>query len=138
MHRLFLDANVLFSAAYLPYTGLLRLWNLKETVLRTSRYALEEARANLEQEAQHRRLIQLSENLQLFEAEKDRLPPGIFLPEKDVPILLAAFGAGASHLLTGDIRHFGPFLGKKIEGVAVMLPGEYLRTRHRGRQRKGP
>jgi hypothetical protein len=51
MHRLFLDANVLFSAAYLPDTALLRLWNLKGTILGTSRYALEEARANLEQEA---------------------------------------------------------------------------------------
>jgi hypothetical protein len=65
----------------------------------------------------------------LFEAETNGLPQGIFLPEKDVPILLAALGAGASHLLTGDIRHFGPYLGRKIEGMAVMLPGEYLRTR---------
>jgi uncharacterized protein len=133
MDRLFLDANVLFSAAYRPDAGLVRLWTLKDTALCTSRYALEEARANLEEAVQHRSLIRLSENLQLFEAEQGSLPPGISLPEKDVPILLAALGAGASHLLTGDIRHFGPYLGKKIEGMTVMLPGEYLKIRTRER-----
>ena len=133
MDRLFLDANVLFSAAYRPHAGLLELWRLKDAVLCTSRYALEEARANLEEQAQHRRLIQLSESLQLFEAEPGRLPSGVSLPEKDVPILLAALRAGASHLLTGDIRHFGPYLGRKIEGIAVMLPGEYLRGKNRNK-----
>jgi len=113
--------------------GLVRLWKLKDTVLCTSRYALEEARANLEEAVQHQSLIRLSENLLLFEAERAGLPPGISLPEKDVPILLAALGAGASHLLTGDIRHFGPYLGKKIEGMTVMLPGEYLKIRTRER-----
>ena len=133
MDRLFLDANVLFSAAYRPHAGLLELWRLKDAVLCTSRYALEEARANLEEQAQHRRLIQLSEGLQLFEAEPGRLPSGVSLPEKDAPILLAAVRAGASHLLTGDIRHFGPYLGRKIEGIAVILPGEYLRGKNRNK-----
>jgi predicted nucleic acid-binding protein len=133
MDRLFLDANVLFSAAYRPDAGLVRLWNLKDTALCTSRYALEEARANLEEAVQHRSLIRLSETLQSFEAERGSLPPGISLPEKDVPILLAALGAGASHLLTGDIRHFGAYLGKKIEGMTLMLPGEYLKIRTRER-----
>jgi uncharacterized protein len=48
-----------------------------------------------------------------------------------VPIVLAALEAGATHLLTGDVRHFGPYFGKKIEGLLVMLPGEYLRMRDR-------
>jgi predicted nucleic acid-binding protein len=133
MDRLFLDAKVLFSAAYRPHAGLLELWKLKDVVLCTSRYALEEARANLEEHAQHQRLIRLSESLQLFQAEPGGLPSGVSLPEKDVPILLAALGAGASHLLTGDIRHFGPYLGKKIEGMTLMLPGEYLKIRTRER-----
>jgi predicted nucleic acid-binding protein len=133
MDRLFLDANVLFSAAYRPNAGLLRLWHLKEIVLCTSRYAIEEARANLEEAVQHQRLIRLSQNLQMFEAAGGRLPAGISLPEKDVPILLAALEASASHLLTGDLRHFGTYLGKKVEGIVVMLPGEYLRFRNRER-----
>lgn len=131
MHRLFLDANVLFSAAYHPKAGLLHLWKLHNVVLCTSRYALEEARINLEEEEQRTRLIRLSAKLQLFAAAERQLPRGIALPEKDVPIVLAALEAGATHLLTGDVRHFGPYFGKKIEGLLVMLPGEYLRMRDR-------
>jgi hypothetical protein len=69
MDRLFLDANVLFSAAYRPGAGLLRLWKLRSVVLCSSRYALEEARANLSAESQHTRLAELSMPLELFEAE---------------------------------------------------------------------
>jgi len=56
MDRLFLDANVLFSAAYRPNAGLLKLWKLKDVVLCFSRYALEEARINLGEETQRNRL----------------------------------------------------------------------------------
>jgi hypothetical protein len=45
--RVFLDANVLFSASYREDSGLLRLWQLKETELVTSPYALDEARRNV-------------------------------------------------------------------------------------------
>jgi hypothetical protein len=130
MHCLFLDANVLFSAAYHRNPGLLHLWKLSNVVLCTSRYALEQARINLEEEEQRARLIRLSAKLQLFATAERQLPRGIALPEKDVPIVLAALEAGATHLLTGD-RHFGPYFGKKIEGLLVMLPGEYLRMRDR-------
>lgn len=129
MDRLFLDANVLFSAAYQPGAGLLRLWKLRSAVLCSSRYALEEARINLEHEDQRARLVRLSAHLQLFEATEEKLPGGISLPQKDVPIILAAIQARATHLLTGDIRHFGPYLGKNIADIVVMLPGEYLRIR---------
>ncbi len=129
MDRLFLDANVLFSAAYQSGAGLLQLWKLKNAVLCSSRYALEEARINLEHEDQRVRLIKLTGVVHLFEATQGILPKGISLPEKDAPILLAAIEAHATHLLTGDIRHFGPYFGKKIEGIAIVLPGEYLRAR---------
>jgi predicted nucleic acid-binding protein len=131
MHRLFLDANVLFSAAYHHNAGLLRLWKLSHVVLCTSRYALEEARINLEEEEQRTRLLGLSSKLQTFPAAERELPRGIVLPVKDVPIMLAALEAHATHLLTGDVRHFGPHFGDKIEGLLVMLPGEYLRMRDR-------
>jgi predicted nucleic acid-binding protein len=131
MDRLFLDANVLFSAAYRPDAGLLQLWKLKNVALCSSRYALEEARINLADEQQRMRLSKLSEVVQLFEAAQRELPREISLPEKDVPILLAAIEARATHLLTGDVRHFGPYLGKRIEGVAIVLPGEYLRLHSR-------
>jgi uncharacterized protein len=129
MDRLFLDANVLFSAAYRPDAGLLQLWKLKSVALCSSRYALEEARINLADEDQRARLTRLSGSLHMFEAAPRPLPRGTILPEKDVPILLAAIEARASHLLTGDVRHFGRYLGKKIEGIAIVLPGEYLKVR---------
>jgi hypothetical protein len=55
------------------------------------------------------------------------------LPEKDVPILLAALEAKMDYLLTGDIRHFGPYFGKKIAGVTVVFPGQYLKLSNRYR-----
>jgi uncharacterized protein len=129
MDRVFLDANVLFSAAYKANAGLLKLWKLPNLALFSSRYALEEARANLEAEDQKARLIGLSNTLQLFEAGNRRFPGGILLPVKDAPILLAAIAARATHLLTGDIRHFGPYFGRKIEGIEVALPGTYMKQR---------
>jgi len=129
MDRLFLDANVLFSAAYRTDARLREFWKLKDVVLCSSRYALEEARINLANEDQRVRFHNLSGGLRLFDAEHGALSRGISLPEKDVPIILAAMEARATHLLTGDIRHFGAYLGKKIEGIAIVLPGEYIRIR---------
>jgi len=127
MDRLFLDANVLFSAAYRSDTGLLELWKLREVVLCSSRYALEEARINLNNEVQRTRLVRLAGKVRLFDAGERELPHGVALPEKDVPILLAAIEANATHLLTGDIRHFGSLFGKSVEGLLVLPPGDYLR-----------
>jgi predicted nucleic acid-binding protein len=126
MDRLFLDANVLFSAVYQPNAGLLRLWKLKDVVLCSSRYAVAEANLNLEDDSQRKRLAALAERLELFEALSRELPRGVSLPEKDVPILLAAIAARATHLLTGDVRDFGAHFGKRIERVMIVLPGEYL------------
>ncbi len=129
MDRVFLDANVLFSAAYRPGAGLLQLWKLDTTILCSSRYALEEARINLDEDEQHARLAKLSQGVHLFDAAQRKLPRGISLPEKDTPIMLAALEARATHLLTGDLRHFGPYFGKKVDGILVVLPGVYLKMR---------
>jgi len=127
MDRLFLDANVLFSAVYQTDAGLLRLWKLRNVMLCSSRYALEEARINLANEDQRRRLTKLSGSIHLFEAGQGPLPRGVSLPEKDQPILLGAIAARATHLLTGDIRHFDPYFARKIEGIVIALPGQYLK-----------
>jgi len=126
MDRLFLDANVLFSAAYHPGAGLLRFWKLKSVVLCSSEYALEEARANLATDAQRRSLAMLAAKLEFFEARSAELPFEVSLPEKDAPILLAAIAAGATHLITGDLRHFGPLFNKKIAGLTILTPADYL------------
>jgi len=115
MDRLFLDANVLFSAAYRADAGLLQFWRLRDAILCSSRYALQEARINLAENAQRRRLAKLARRVHLFDAARRDLPDGLSLPEKDTPILLAAIEAQATHLITGDVRHFGPYFGKQIE-----------------------
>ena len=133
MDRVFLDANVLFSAAYKAEARVGELWNMKDVSLWTSRYAWEEARINLEEEDQQKRLLELSEALHFGEAGDDALPVGVRLPEKDEPILQAAIATRAHYLLTGDVRHFGPYLGKRIAGVRVSLPVNYLKARNKRR-----
>ncbi len=91
MHRFFLDANVLFSAACVS-TGLLRLWGLArvgEAVLLSSGYAMEEARRNLGKTEQLCRLDELVGDMTLVpEAPADFSCP-VALPEKDkqVPLI---------------------------------------------------
>lgn len=131
MDRLFLDANILFSAAYRADAGLLDFWKLKNVKLCTSPYALEEARINLSADVQKERLTRLATVLEFNDAALQELPPEISLPEKDVPIMLAAIEARATHLITGDLRHFGPYFGKKISGVLIVSPGDYLKNRSR-------
>jgi predicted nucleic acid-binding protein len=128
--RVFLDANVLFSAAWRPGAGLLRLWALPEVTLLSSGYAVEEARRNL---ALHRpaRLEALEELLASVEivsqpAPSFDLPEAGMLPAKDRPILEAAALARATHLLTGDMRDFGPLMGRRVAGILVLLPRDYL------------
>jgi predicted nucleic acid-binding protein len=131
MDRLFLDANILFSAAYRAGAGLLDLWKLKNVTLCSSHYALEEARINLLADVQKERLTRLATVLEFDDAALQELPPEISLPEKDVPIMLAAIEARATHLITGDLRHFGPYFGKKISDVLIVSPGDYLKNRSR-------
>ena len=129
MDRLFLDANVLFSAAYREGAGVTRLWAVPSVVLLTSEYAIEEARRNLSGPGQRDRLEELLGALE--RAPSVALAPerrvGIQLPQKDLPILGGAVGGGATHLITGDVTHFGPYFGERLLGVFVQSPADYLR-----------
>ncbi len=128
MARVFLDANVLFSAAYREGAGLLRLWDLAETELLTSGYAAEEARRNLSSvEARSRLEVLLAKMEIVAEAPRERLARSVRLAEKDQPILRAAVAARASHLLTGDAHDFGPLFGKRVRGLLIQTPAEFLR-----------
>jgi predicted nucleic acid-binding protein len=134
--RLFLDANVPFSAAYRPDSGLRRLWRLPDVQFVTSEYAAEEARVNLADDAQRQRLKKLLQETVIVTAmPAATLPDDLDLPEKDRPILLAAIEARATHLLTGNRLHFGKHFGRAIGGVRVSPPGDYLRLR--GRTQRG-
>lgn len=128
--RVFLDANVLFSAAWLEDSGLARLWKLKGASLITSRYAAAEADRNLDTDMQRVRLHSLVQQIQLVDALAEaRLPAGIKLVAKDAPILLAAIEARATHLLTGDRTHFGALYGRKVANIMILPPAAYLKQR---------
>lgn len=129
MDRLFLDANILFSAGYRAGARLQIFWKLKDVVLCSSQYAVEEARSNLENEEQKARLSRLLWKVELFDAAPQALIGGIRLPEKDVPILLGAIGARATHLISTDLQHFGLYFGRKIEGILICSPSGYLKRR---------
>jgi uncharacterized protein len=126
-HRVFLDANVLFSAAYRDGAGLVRLWSLPpRVVLISSPYAIEEARRNLEGDGRARLEVLLSALEIVGDVAIGTLPIAVELPEKDRPILVAAITAAATHLLTGDRAHFGALYGRRIGGVLVQRPADYL------------
>jgi predicted nucleic acid-binding protein len=130
VHVLFLDANVLFSAAYRDESPLRAFWTLPETELVTSDYALEEARRNLSGIDQRRRLEELERGVRVIRKSGSwALPPDVILPEKDRPILSAAIVSGATHLITGDQAHFGPWYGSQVGGVTVLRPAAYLQSR---------
>lgn len=131
--RIFLDANVLFSAAW--QEGRARaLFSLAEragVTLLVSPHVREEARRNLE--AQRREALPLLEELlgrthpvpeaPLPLVEKAR---GLGLPPSDAPVLAAAWSAQADLLVTGDRRHFGSLFGKQVHGVWIHPPKEAL------------
>jgi hypothetical protein len=126
--RVFLDANVLFSAAWRADSGLRRLFGLDGTVLVTSAYAVEEARRNLESGARRERLEALLGSVEILDRESpfEAIPGHVRLPVDDRPILAAALAARCTHLLSGDIRAFGPLFGTKVAGVLVLRPADYL------------
>ena len=113
-------------------SGLARLWQLDDTELLSSDYAIEEARRNLALDrapalARLRRLTAALTIVNLPQIAK--LPPNVRLDSKDRPILLAAICGKADYLLTGDGRHFGPPYSKRIEGVMVLRPAQYFERR---------
>lgn len=131
MDRLFLDANVLVSAALKPASGVARLWRLSGVRLLASPHVIEEARRNARDPQAAERLEQLLAGMSVLPTEpaEFEVPDAPDLPAKDRPVLLAAIVTRADYLLTGDMRHFGPCLGREVGGVRVELPGEYLRSR---------
>ncbi len=132
MNRLFLDANVLFTAAHNPdgkasliiALGIKGAWELY-----TSGFAVEEARRNLavkysSVEKKFNEFISMI----IIVAETPDAPYPTNLDEKDRPIFQAAHVCRASHLITGDLAHFGVFMNKPDEtsGIIILTPAMFL------------
>jgi predicted nucleic acid-binding protein len=131
MERVFLDANVLFSADY-KSTRLRILWTLPNVTLLSSEYAVREAELNLSRfkpEAVEELKCLLTGVTVSRQIQLPPLPANIALVEKDAPILQAAIGVQATHLLTGDVKHFGHLFGVTVEGVLILPPAEYLKDK---------
>lgn len=133
MDRVFLDANVLFSAAYAPESRLRDLWGIDEAELFTSELALLEARRNLLLHVPSRAaaLDELASAVTVLASVTAGpvLPDDVDLPEADATVLAAAIHAGCTHFLTGDKRHFGEWYGRTAGGVLSLTPGRYLSRR---------
>ena len=136
METVFLDANILWSAAFKEFSTLRRFWNLPGARLVTSEYAAEEARRNLENHptsaAEQKRLLKSLDALlqkMTIIATPYPLPEDldVNLSSKDIPILAAALSAKAAFLITGDKQHFGAHFGKKMRGITILKPADYLR-----------
>ena len=126
--RVFLDANVLFSAAKSDgaVRELLRLLLHAGHECWVDDYVVFEARRNLRTKG--------PEALTAFEALLTRLRVGSaqapgpalreldWLPEKDRPVLAAAMRLRCDALVTGDRMHFGPGYGRTFGGVAIHSP----------------
>ena len=130
--KLFLDANVLFTAAHNPNGKAALLIELQPRAgwaLATSTYALEEAQRNLRRKAPgaENRLHAMLKSFEMVEHRHTlEYPAGLAV--KDRPIFQAALGCGASHLLTGDLKHFGPLMNRTDEtmGVHVQTIAQFL------------
>jgi predicted nucleic acid-binding protein len=131
MDRVFLDANVLVSAALKPDARLRVLWELADVRLLASPHVVEEARRNVAEPDARERLEMLLVAVVVLPSEPaDHAIEGEYgLPPKDRPVLLGALAANAGFLLTGDITHVGSMMGREIAGVVVVLPGTYLTER---------
>lgn len=114
--RVFLDANVLFTAAYNPQ-GLARLLfdlrRLDVLSLLGSGQVLEEARTNLSLKKPSAVGELDSIALALDRVDTPARPArGPDLPADDALVFAAAVAGRATHLLTGDKKHFGPWFNR--------------------------
>ncbi len=135
--RLFLDANILFTAAYNP-KGLAAALIKKASSLRleiyASEYALEEAHYNL--------ALKFPEALPEFEEIKNQIQVisvyvdlnfnPLNLPFDDLPIFQGALKCRAQYLLTGDKKAFGKWMNKakQTEGICILTVRDFVDSRH--------
>jgi len=133
--RVFLDANLLFTAAHHPagkahwlITGV-SSGNLR---LLTCTLSVEEARRNLAVKAPPPALAELDRLLRKMEVLAT--PAHGFCPfplaKKDQPLYWAAKAGKASHFLTGDIGDFGPLMNKpgKTGGIMIQTLQQFIET----------
>ena len=126
--RIFLDANILFSAA--NRSGSIRqLLNIARAAGHecwVDEHVIREAHRNLflkqrERVADFERLLtEIHCATELPNLRLHRLEPP--LPENDRRVLAAAIALECDALVSGDQTHFGPLYGKTVDGVKIYSP----------------
>lgn len=123
--RIFLDANILFTAAHRPEgksASVIQFAQANDWILCTSRYALEEARRNLERKYPQCLQTHLHQILNLEVIPEFPCSEGLVnLPRKDLPIFFAALGGNAQILLTGDVKDFGGLMNNKTKAKGLLI-----------------
>ena len=131
--RIFLDANVLFSAARALGAMRQMLTALKNQghVLVAEAYVCTEARRNLVAKAGETALQDLEVILATVELgglrqaiTASQAEAANWLPEKDRPVLLAAIALRCDALVTGDKTHFGAGYGQSFAGMTLYSPAQ--------------
>ncbi len=126
--RVFLDANVLFSAAKSDAAVRELLRRLERFGHRgcVDAYVIGEARRNLEAKAPQRVPDLEGLLLRMESANAQRVDPALeaslSLPAEDRPVISAAIQLRCDALVTGDRTHFGALYGRTIHGVTVYSP----------------
>jgi predicted nucleic acid-binding protein len=126
--RLFLDANVLFSAAKTDgaVRQLLRMLREARHEFQVDDYVIAEARHNLIAKGPEAlaALYGLLEHCHRHPVRRaGPIPEAVdWLPEKDRPVMSAAILLRCDALITGDRTHFGVNYGKVIAGVTIHSP----------------
>ncbi len=130
MKKVFLDANVLFTAAHNPKGK--AAWILTSSgdwTFVTSNYAVEEAVRNIQKKypACLESLENYISNLSVYPSGDGSTCP-ISLPDKDKPIFESAMQTQSTHLLTGDMKDFGRFMNmpEETEGIIIQTVAEFI------------
>lgn len=137
--RVFLDANILFSASHKADHRFLEFWRMRDLIPMASMYVADEVQRNCVNESHAARFAHLLSQTHLVsDVPGAFVPRGIVLPQKDAPILVAAVFAGADYLITGDKHHFGRWMNNPITThlgqIIIQEPARFL-IEHKGRLR---
>jgi len=126
--RIFLDANILFSAAKSDSAIRMLLGLLQEAghECHANTFVVEEARRNLALKAPGSLpvLDRLLDRIHVAQVTANPVESDVVrsLPEKDRPVLAAAMQLDCEALVTGDRKHFGALYGKTLGGVKIHSP----------------
>ena len=125
--RIFVDANILFSAAQSDGAVRKLLTRLHDSdhQLVADAHVWEEARRNLlaRYPAALSELDALTATIRVFPLRlKDQDAGSLPVDDKDKPVLAAAVALDCGALVTGDSAHFGHLFGKTVQQVSILSP----------------